>query len=526
MGLSRRDALKAGVFASAAVLLPVGTAVRAKGTLENRMPASRLPRPFTVPFAVPPVAVPVRSDAAADYYRIRMRAVSAEILPGFRTTVYGYDGSVPGPTFKVRQGRPIVVRQINELPARHATLRYEPYTSVHLHGSASLPQFDGYASDITRPGQYKDYHYPNFQNARTLWYHDHGVHHTAENVYQGLAGQYHLSDPKEQALGLPTGEFDVPLTIGDAMFDTAGQLLFSLDDSHGMFGDVILVNGRPWPAMKVKRRRYRFRFLNGSISRSYSLSLSTGDPFTFIATDGGLMPTPQLSRDFRFASGERYEVVIDFAKYPSGTRIVLKNTSPRKNTDYDGIENVMAFDVVGDPFDRTNNAVPAQLDPGSPVMALSVAQSVRTRNMRLQRGGGLWTINKRTWADVEASEFRLLEAEPRSGDVEIWELENKSGGWFHPMHIHLVDFKLLDRNGKPRAPYEAGPKDVAYVGENEKVRVLARFTGAGKYMFHCHNVIHEDHDMMVQFRVVPPPGGREFDPFSAPAVSLPERTPL
>ena len=94
--------------------------------------------------------------------------------------------------------------------------------STHLHGSASLPQYDGYASDITTPGQKKYYQYPNFQPARTLWYHDHGVHYTAQNAYSGLASQYHLHDAQERAL-LPQGEFDVAITLSDMMF--AGQRL-------------------------------------------------------------------------------------------------------------------------------------------------------------------------------------------------------------------------------------------------------------------------------------------------------------
>ncbi len=100
---------------------------------------------------------------------------------------------------------------VNRLPPSHPTLGYTPYTSVHLHGSASLPQFDGYASDVTYPGSWKDYHYPNFQGARTLWYHDHGVHHTASNVYMGLAGMYRMHDPLEQSLPIPQGYYDVPL---------------------------------------------------------------------------------------------------------------------------------------------------------------------------------------------------------------------------------------------------------------------------------------------------------------------------
>ena len=144
--------------------------------------------------------------------------------------------------------------QRNALPGVHPVLRYQATTSTHLHGSASLPQFDGYASDTTAPGQSKYYLYPDFQQARTLWYHDHAVHHTAENAYMGLAAQYQLTDAVERAK-LPQGEFDVPLTISDAIFGTDGQLIFDDNDESSLMGDVILVNGVPWPRMKVRSAR-------------------------------------------------------------------------------------------------------------------------------------------------------------------------------------------------------------------------------------------------------------------------------
>src|SRR3954447_17144429 len=244
--ISRRDLLKLGLFGSAALMLPAERAARTALAHAGRIPASRLPRPFTVPFAAPPVAVPVRSTADTDYYAMTMRAASVEILPGLKTTIWGFEGVAPGPTIVCRRGRPIVVRQINGLPAVHPTLRYVPWTSTHLHGSASLPEYDGYASDITQPGQYKDYHYPNIQDARTLWYHDHGVHHTAQNAYMGLAAQYHLHDAVEDGLPIPKGEYDVPLILKDVMLDTSGKPIAENNSESGVYGDIILVNGKPW----------------------------------------------------------------------------------------------------------------------------------------------------------------------------------------------------------------------------------------------------------------------------------------
>ncbi|NUR14870.1 MAG: multicopper oxidase family protein [Dermatophilaceae bacterium] len=451
-----------------------------------------------------------------------MEPTTVEVIPGLRTEMWGYNGLVPGPTFQIAQGRRTVVRQINNLPAVHPVLQYTPWTSVHLHGSASLPEYDGYASDITNPGQYKDYHYPNWQPARTLWYHDHGVHHTAENVFMGLAGQYQLTDPLERSLPIPHGEYDVPLIVSDKMFNSDGSLLFSTNDNAGFYGDVILVNGRPWPVMKVKRRKYRFRILNASPSRSYNWSLDSGDTMAVIATDAGLMPTPQYVRSFRHGVAERYEVVIDFAKYRPGQRIVLRNASPKNNINFTNTNKIMAFDVVADAFSTVDNAVPASLNPGQATMLLKESDAVKTRTLNFIREHGQWTINGTTWEDIVRSGFTKVIAGPKIDDVEIWELRNPSGGWHHPAHIHFIDFRVLSRNGRPALPHELGAKDVVFLGENESVRLLIKFDqGRGKYMVHCHNLVHEDHDMMTQFEIRDDTTPAD-DPFSDPARWLPE----
>jgi FtsP/CotA-like multicopper oxidase with cupredoxin domain len=490
-------------------------------TASDRIAVTKFPKPFTTPLITPPVLEPVRRSSTTDYYEISMRSNMVDILPGFKTEIWGYNGIPAGPTIRATRGRPAVVRQINNLPARHPVLGYDAWTSVHLHGSGSLPQYDGYASDITHPGQYKDYRYPNYQDARTLWYHDHGLHHTAENAYMGLAAMYQLHDDLEQSLPIPHGRYDVPLILRDAMFDSKGRLLYDDQGHSNLFGDVILVNGRPWPAMKVERRKYRFRLLNASISRGFRLALNTGDPFVVIGTDAGLMPAPQSTTELRFGMAERYEVIIDFAKYKVGQRVVLRNLGVKNSVDFDGTGNVMAFDVAGESTDSSGNAIPDVLNPNAPAMDLTPAMATRTRRFEFIRKNGHWTINGKTWADVIASNYDYVWADPGLGDVEIWEFVNSSGGWFHPVHVHLVDFKVLDRNGKPPFAYERGGKDVVYVGENETVRVVAKFgPHQGKYMIHCHNLVHEDHDMMAQFRVDPP--ATSDDPiWGDPCKSLP-----
>lgn len=508
MPVSRRQALQiggVGIIGALGLAVPLSS-VSAKSA--SLLDPRNMPRPYQQALTIPPVLRPKSTVIGADgkkthLYHIEQTVGMASIVPGLKTPILGYNGSFPGPTIKVNQGERIKLEMDNVLPLFHPQWGYRLDTSTHLHGSASLPQFDGYANDITGRGMCKDYEYPNFQPARTLWYHDHAVHNTAQSVYSGLAGQYHLHDEVEQNL-LPQGQFDVPLTISDAMFARSGELGYNDNTHSGLWGDVILVNGSPWPVMKVQRRIYRFRILNASISRSFRFQLGTGDPVTMVGTDGGLMPSAQQVTSWRQAGAERYEILIDFSKYPAGKRVELRNLSNKNNVDYDNTGRIMAFDVTGDPVDTSGPAarVMPTLLAGSTAMSLTPSQSVKTRQMRLKRDNDIWTIGGMTWDEVIKSGYKKVLADPNLNDVEIWEVENSSGGWFHPLHIHLVDFQILSRNGQPPFAFERGPKDVVYVGEGETVRLLMKFEhNRGRYMIHCHNLPHEDHDMMAQFSV-------------------------
>src|SRR5215210_2755938 len=317
MELTRREALKLGMLGSAALLLPLEKGARTASSIRNRLRPSELPKPFQVPLTIPSVVKPARSDATTDYYEIKMRMVRRQVLPKpFGTTlIYGYNGVTPGPTIEQRVGRKAVVRQINLLPDRHPTLGYPNTTSVHLHGSDSAPEYDGWDNDVIRPGQYKDYHYPDDQDARPLWYHDHAVHHTSENAYMGCAAFYFTRDALEDSLPIPSGtRYEVPLMIQDKIFSKNGDFVFDDEGHSGLFGDVILVNGSPWPTLKVERRKYRFRILNASTSRSYDLALSSGEAMHVIGHDGGLAPQSKAFGHLRIGMAERYGVIVDFAK--------------------------------------------------------------------------------------------------------------------------------------------------------------------------------------------------------------------
>jgi spore coat protein A, manganese oxidase len=495
MAMTRRELLQAGLMGSKMLFLPMGGLL----TMGATAPFSPQIKPFQQSLRIPPTLQPVRSDSTTDYYEMTMQKAQVEILPGLTTEIWGYNGITPGPLLRQRRGRRSVVRFKNLL---------DESTVIHLHGMASFPQYDGYAEDLIPTNHYKDYIYPN-DRAATLWYHDHAVHKTSRHVYQGLAGMYLVQDDFELNLPLPKDDYDVPLIIQDKQFNPDGSLVFNDRQQRGVYGDVMLVNGVPFPFMEVANRKYRFRVLNAGASRSLHLSLSNGEQLIVIASDAGLLTSPVPTKSLRVGIAERYEFIIDFSKYPLGTQIELRNPSSAENVDTDMRSQwVMRFDVTRQAKDEST--IPEVLRPVKPI---PVTDAVRTRTLRFGRGGGEWLINGKTW------DKSIIAANPQVGDVEIWTLINTGGSWVHPVHIHLVDLQLLDRNGLPPQPYEKGWKDVFYLADGEKIRVIAKFgPHAGKYMVHCHNIVHEDHDMMTQFEV----GQGGPDPvLTAPAQPLP-----
>ncbi|EMR67876.1 putative bilirubin oxidase protein [Eutypa lata UCREL1] len=460
---------------------------------------------FRMPLPIPPVKQPqlviTNPVTGGDiwYYEVDIQLFQQQVFPGLLpTTLVGYDGVSPGPTFIIPRGTETFVRFVNNA---------ERPNSVHLHGSPSRAPFDGWAEDTTEPGQFKDYYYPNTESARTLWYHDHAISITAENALFGQAGAYLVTDEAEDVLGLPSGygEFDIPLILASKFYNENGTLQSALQEEESLWGDVIHVNGQPWPFLDVQPRKYRFRVLDTGISRNYALYFARTSnpegklPFQVIASDAGLLEVPVQVSQLFIAVAERYEVVFDFAPF-AGQTIELRNLEDvggvGVDDDFDNTDKVMRFVVSADPVDDPS-VVPDVLRE----VPFPPASSGIDHSFLFERTNGEWRINDIGFADIEN---RVLAKVPR-GTVEIWELENKSGGWTHPIHVHLVDFKVLERTDGDRGvqPYEArGLKDVVWLAVNEKVLVEAHYSPwNGVYMFHCHNLIHEDHDMMAAFNV-------------------------
>ena len=241
---------------------------------------------------------------------------------------------MPGPTIEVRSGNGVLVEWENQLPERHylpidhglcgagADLP-EVRTAVHVHGAKAPPESDGYPEHWFVPGQSAVGHYPNRQEAATLWYHDHAMGIERLNQYAGLFGMYLVRDELESSLGLPAGEFEVPLILCDRLFDAEGQIVYpsapTLESPwvSEVYGDVILVNGTIFPYLEVAPQPYRFRVLNASNSRFLSLSLSDGFPLYQIGTEQGFLATPAEQRALTLAPAERADLVVDFLLPPS-----------------------------------------------------------------------------------------------------------------------------------------------------------------------------------------------------------------
>jgi len=447
---------------------------------------------FELPLNIPPIAQASGTDASGrPIYEITQQNATVEIIPGFQTDILGYNGMTPGPTILADSDQEIIVRQINNTDVQ---------TTTHLHGGHMPAGFDGHPLDFVNPGTFKDYLYTNKQVPATLWYHDHTNDLTGDQVYAGLAGFYLMSDDYERSLGLPSGDHEVGIVIQDRTFGADGSLIYN-DNIMGELGDTILVNGTPYPFFEVGTSRYRLRFLNGSNARSYNLTLSNGASFIQIGSDGGLLQAPVVRNSLDIAPAERVDVIIDFGNANVGDQIVLQNTAGGgMGGGGAGTAQIMRFDVVR--VEDDPSTIPQVLRY---IERLDPAASVQTRRWVFGMTGGPkpWVINGLPYEEARVDAF------PKLGTTEIWELTNRTG-MMHPVHIHDIMWQVLDVNGRPPPPEDAGWKDTFKIQPMETVRVIGRFDDyvgdpdeiTSAYMMHCHILEHEDHAMMTQFIVV------------------------
>lgn len=442
---------------------------------------------------------------------------------------------------------------------------------------------------------------PDWNNAAgMMWYHDHALGLTRLNVYAGLAGFFPLRDDNDTGqadnlLGLPADPYELGFAVQDRMFRNTGELFYpafpgdpAYDDfitGQGVvlppdfgptalaefFGDHIVVNGIIWPKYSVEQRQYRVRLLNGSDSRfmrlklkvvtagATDLALGTEVPFYVIGSDQSLLTNAAVVNEVDFMPGERLDLVIDFKDVPSGSRVIVENLLgdspfggdlpgpddlfPDRRTD-----RVMAFDVelpLNPMVPDTNISDDYFLGGGAAV----VAEPIRTRKLALFEGSDafgrlqplLGTAEPGT--DVEGSlvngamPFHMpITENPAVDETEVWEIYNATGD-AHPIHVHLVHFEVINREGytadvieqpTTQAGGEAGigfrleniatdgnvrdpatseqtRRDMVMALPGEVTRIKMTFDKAGRYMWHCHILSHEDSDMMRPYHVGPGP---------------------
>jgi FtsP/CotA-like multicopper oxidase with cupredoxin domain len=526
------------------------------------------------------------------------------------STIYGFNGTFPGPMINARYGQPVSVRLENDLEANPLGLDRCDFGSpefgflTHLHNGHTACESDGnpnWRPQGYLPEQWCDNLYLNYppdndpnEKQSFLWFHDHYMHHTGANVYKGLVGLFPLYDPQldpgdeRYGLRLPgvpnasTGgvDYDIPLAFYDCAFDDGvtphrdahngcgethpewwGKTFFRHLPNHGFVGDVFTTNCVAYPVLRVKRRKYRLRLLGASIARIYDfmfMSSSDGPQlatdsnpkkrqgqyrirdgeqclnFHEVATDGGLLPFALLRNSVEIWPAKRREIVVDFSKYMDGTptgkdqviwlvnikqmtngrkpneaMMVLDNGTTVPDPDFEPGFCVPMLKIIIESDNKAadNSLTPTNLRP-LPRINMKKLGSLPTRRFELQRGG---TFGGETEWLINGEEFHPGHnlAFPKMGQPEVWTIKNGGGGWVHPMHLHFEEHRVITRNGiptplDPKHPDDNAREDVVALEPGEEVVIYRNFrTFSGPYVGHCHNLAHEDHNMMFGFQVQP-----------------------
>lgn len=485
------------------------------------------------PLPIPKIIQPVSKRDGEPYYEVEMTEFYQNLHSDMPDTrVWGYAGSYPGPTIEANKNKPIYVRWVNKLPDKHflpidktihgAMDNPDVRTVVHLHGANVQPDSDGDPDGWYTPGNSVLYHYPNKQQACTMWYHDHALGITRLNVFAGLAGMYLLRDRHEKNLNLPSGEYEIPLVIQDRDFDDDGQLVYPAPNINGVqpsivpgfFGSYAVVNGKVWPHLVVKPRKYRFRILNGSNSRNYALRFSGEEgqilpSMNQIGSDGGFLERPAKLETLKCEPAERGDLIIDFTGLENQTYTLVNDAVPPFGTP---LPEIMQFRVSDDPV-NDESCLPLKLNNIQPLPI----KKAKKRNIDIiagqdEYGRLMLMLENKMWTDP-------ITIKPELNSIEVWNIINAGAG-VHPIHVHLVQFQPLGRQPFDTAEYTANGK-LTLIGpeilpdENERgwkdtiasppgfiTRFVVRFGDfTGVYPFHCHILEHEDHDMMRPFMV-------------------------
>ena len=457
----------------------------------------------------------------------RIQHYTAKVLKGPAETVQAIKNSYLGPIFRLKTGQKVRVRFTNQI---------DQETIVHWHGLHVPEVADGHPRYVIDKGETYVYEFTVANRAGTYWFHPHPHGKTGPQVYSGLAGLFIVSDDEEQALNLPSGAYDLPLVIQDRTFDAHNQLMYltggMMQRMSGFLGDRILINGRPDASFDVATNVYRLRLLNGSNSRIYKVAWSDGTPLTVIGTDGGLLEKPLTKPYVILGPAERIELWADFSKYAVGDAPKLisvpfdgaggmgmmgggmmgggrRGSAPANGSGFD----LASFKIVKK--ESSNRSLPAVL---SRIPAADSAQAVNANNPRrfvFAMGMGSATINGRTFEMTRVADDEIV----KLNTTEVWELINGgsgSGGMMgggmmqmpHPVHVHGLQFRIIERttgagwNSMKDGFVDEGWKDTVLLMPGMRAKILLRFEDfTGLFLYHCHNLEHEDMGMMRNYLV-------------------------
>jgi FtsP/CotA-like multicopper oxidase with cupredoxin domain len=384
--------------------------------------------------------------------------------------VLAYNSYFPGPTFRANSGDAASIQFTNGLSEA---------TTIHWHGMIVPTDADGQPQDLVAPGATYSYEFPINQRACLNWYHPHPHMATGKQVVLGLAGAFIINDAEETALGLPSGNYEIPLIVRDVNFNRAGNIIYN-PTSSGYLAKNPMVNGTRAPYLNVDTALYRFRVLNGASARLFKLALSNGAPFNLIGNDGGLLETAVEVSQIEFSPGERLDLLIDFRGLPVDTKVMLQ--------DLNAGWNLLEFRVTHEVTD--DHTIPTTL---STITPLSDPQTTRSFSF-----DGMTRINGQEY------DLNRIDFEVPFGETELWRFTT-NGNAPHPVHIHGASFQVQSRTGGRGVlfPWEQGWKDTVLLNDRETVEILIRFDGyPGRYLMHCHKLEHEDQGMMTNFEVI------------------------
>lgn len=382
---------------------------------------------------------------------------------------YGYNGSSPGPLIRVRRGEKFRVRVANALPVE---------TTFHWHGLVAPTVFDGQPQNPLAPGEEREIAFPIVQRASMNWYHPHPHGNSAEQAWHGLGGLFIIEDEEEAALGLPSGEDELFLTLRDIELGPLDKILYPAD-ADGTEGRIPMINGVVYPRVLLRNRQIRVRILNAANARAFNLTADAG--MTLIGNDGGLLEAPVAIERVMMGPAERIDLILDLRHVAPGGIVVLKDPAFS--------EPLLQIEVVE-----------GAADPWEIPSRLSTIEKLVHEGDEPDR---LFTFQGQSMINGQSFEPKRIDFATPLGKVERWRFRAARGGP-HPIHIHGTHFQLLERRVERERiePWERGWKDTFQLVHAEQIDILIRFNEyEGGYLLHCHKLEHEDGGIMLNFAV-------------------------